>query len=397
MAVKKLAQRLSSVSAVGVEWARSLSREFPDILRMETAELNVLPPAAVWDAAAEALRRKLSHYSDFEGLPELRQAVASHLLRRTGVEYDPHDEVVVTAGASEANFLALMALLDPGDEALLPDPSYPNLEKTIRLLGGIPVRIPYREGEGWRLDLAAFSQALSPRCKMVVVVSPNNPTGTVLNFRELQNILDACRAEGLFLLFDAAFDGLVYNGAMPLIAQELQMTLLELRDQVLWTGGLAKTYALPSLRIGWLAGPEHVMRAVRTVLHPCLSVMANLPGQYAAAAALAAWTEWLTPVVVELRRRRDYLVAELNTIEGITCRVPEGGFFVFPNHERLEPDSYRFSEYLIRSAGISVSPGADYGTRGEGHVRMVFGALDTGQLEEAVHRLRSAARVYALG
>lgn len=394
MAPKKLAQRVLSVSPVGVEWARNLSREFPNVLSMETAELDIPPPAAAWSAAVEAFRRGLSQYGDFEGLPELRDAVAAHLLRRTGVQYDPRNEVVITAGASEANFLALMALLDPDDEAILPDPSYPNLEKAIRLLGGIPVRVPYIEEEGWRLDLRAFSQALSPRTKMVVVVSPNNPTGTVLNGCELRHILDACRAEGLFLLFDAAFDGLVYDSLVPLVPRELHSSLTELRDQLLWAGGLAKSYALPSLRIGWLAGPERVMRAVRTILHPCLSITANLAGQYAAVPALAAWTDWLTPVVAELERRRDYLVAELNAISGVNCRVPEGGFFVFPNHERLERDSYRFTEYLVRRAGISVSPGADYGARGEGHVRMVFGGLDMGRLEEAIRRLRCAVDWY---
>lgn len=394
MALKKLAQRVLSVSPVGVEWARNLSREFPNVLSMETAELDIPPPATAWSAAVGALRRGLSQYGDFEGLPELRDAVAAHLLRRTGVQYDPRNEVVITAGASEANFLALMALLDPNDEVVLPDPSYPNLEKAIRLLGGIPVRVPYVEEEGWRLDLRQFSQALGSRTKMVVVVSPNNPTGTVLNSSELRHILGACRAEGLFLLFDAAFDGLVYDSLVPLVPQELHSSLIELRDQLLWTGGLAKSYALPSLRIGWLAGPERVMRAVRTILHPCLSITANLAGQYAAVAALGALTDWLTPVVAELKRRRDYLVAELNTISGVNCRVPEGGFFLFPNHERLERDSYRFTEYLVRRAGISVSPGADYGARGEGHVRVVFGGLDIGRLEEAVRRLRCAVDGY---
>ncbi|MBC7339946.1 MAG: pyridoxal phosphate-dependent aminotransferase [Firmicutes bacterium] len=222
----------------------------------------------------------------------------------------------------------------------------------------------------------------------------NNPTGTELNGCELRHILYACRAEGLFLLFDAAFDGLVYDSLVPLVPRELHSSLTELRHQLLWAGGLAKSYALPSLRIGWLAGPGRVMRAVRTILHPCLSITANLAGQYAAVPALAAWTDWLTPVVAELERRRDYLVAELNAISGVNCRVPEGGFFVFPNHERLERDSYRFTEYLVRRAGISVSPGADYGARGEGHVRMVFGGLDMGRLEEAIRRLRCAVDWY---
>jgi aminotransferase len=383
----KVAHRIKSVLGKGtaVEWARNLAKGGEDLIHMEIAEPNFAPPVHIIEAAKQAIEKTKFPYTDFQGLIELREVIADYLETEIGVRYDPYSEILVTSGAAEAIYITIQGIVDPGDEVILLDPTYLTFEPCIMLAGGIVSRVPLIEESGWALDLETLREKAGPKTKAIIINSPNNPTGTVFNKVEIEQIAEIACREDAIVIFDMVFDKIIYDD----IKLENIAALPGMKDRTILIGGFSKIYSMSGLRVGWLAGNAEIISALTNSLHLYVSICASIVAQEAAIAALKGPQDWLKGWIREYQERRDILVQTLNAIPGIKCQIPKGGFFVFPNISAIEKDAYKFAQDLVKNAGIVVTPGSDYGPRGEGHVRMVFGAVSKAEVEECVKRLKA--------
>lgn len=383
----RLANRVIEVSGKGiaVEWARELAKDRKDLIRMETADSNFDPPAHIIEAAKQAIERKDFRYPDFRGLLKLREAISDYLEAETRVCYDPLSEILVTNGAAEAIYIAIQGLVNPGDEIILPDPTYLTFEPCVMLAGGKIKRVPLIEENGWRMNLEVLEEKISTRTKVIILTSPNNPTGTVFTKEELERIAELACKKDLFVIFDVVFNKIVYDE----VKMEYIVSFPEMKRRAVLIGGFSKVYSMSGFRVGWLASESEFVAKLANTLHLYTSICANTIAQEAAIAALRGPQDWLSERIRAYKERRDLLVQNLNLLPGIKCQLPQGGFFVFPDISAIEEDAYKFAQELVEKVGIVVTPGPDYGPRGRGHIRIVFGAVSMQEIEEALKRLET--------
>jgi len=381
-----IASRIAMLEGKGmaVEWARELAEGKKGLIRLETADPNFDTPPHIIEAARRALDRGHTHYTDFQGLLELREAIAEKLEAEAAVSYDPNAEILVTSGTAESIYIAIQGTINPGDEVILTDPTYLIFEPCVMLAGGIVVRVPLIEGAGWALDVRELRAKVGPRTKAIIINSPNNPTGTVFNRAELEQVAKVAMENDLIVLFDMLFDKIVFDGEK----MENVVSIPDMKARTILLGGFSKAYSMCGFRVGWLAADAELVSRLTNTLHLYVSICASSIAQEAAIAALRGPQGWLEEWVRSYQRRRDLLVNGLNSIDGIRCQVPRGGYFVFPDIYGIEKDAYRFAQRLIDEAGVVATPGSDYGPHGEGHVRMVFGSTSEDGIREAVRRMK---------
>lgn len=371
----------------GVEWIQRLARGRERLIRMEISEPSFPTPSHIVDAARQALDEGSTGYSDFQGMLELRQAVADKLQQEAGVAYDPETEVLITAGTAESNYIATQAVVDPGEEVLIADPTYLGFETYVLLAAGSPVAVPLVEENQWNLDLEALRHSLSPQTKAIMLNSPNNPTGTVFTREELSRVAEVAVDEDLWVIYDMLFDKMVYEGtAFANVA-----SLSGMKERTLLLGGWSKVYSMCGFRVGWVAAEAETIARLTKTLHLYVSICANPVSQRAALAALRGPDRWWQTWLRSYRRRRDWAVAALNDIPGISCQQPEGGFWVFPDMRGVEGDSYKLARDLLDEVGVVTCPGVDFGSKGEGHLRIVYGHTPMEALKEGVQRIRRFA------
>lgn len=383
-----IASRIAMLEGKGmaVEWARELAEGKEGLIRLETADPNFDTPPHIIEAARKALDRGHTHYTDFQGSPELRQAIAEKLEAEAGVTYDPDAEILVTSGTAESIYIATQGTIDPGDEVILTDPTYLIFEPNVMLAGGVVVRAPLVEEAGWALDVQALKAKVGPRTKAIIINSPNNPTGTVFSRAELEQLAEVGFENDLIVILDMLFDKLVFGGE----TMENVASVPGMKGRTVLLGGFSKVYSMCGFRVGWLAADAELVSWLTNTLHLYVSICANSIAQEAAIAALRGPQDWLQGWVASYQRRRDVLVEGLNHIDGIRCQLPQGGYFAFPDVSGIEKDAYEFARRLIDEAGVVVTPGPDYGPQGEGHVRMVFGSASEEEVREAVQRMKRA-------
>ena len=326
------------------------------------------PDFIVAAAVAAATEPKSHRYSPAAGQPALREAIAAKTLRDSGFEVEPH-QVLVTNGGKQALYNAFAALLDPGDEVLLPAPYWTTYPESIVLAGGTPVIVPTDETTGYRTNVAQLEEYVNERTKLLVFVSPSNPTGAVYSPAEVEAIGQWAADRGLWVVTDEIYEHLVYGDAefssMPALAPDLQ-------DRCVVVNGVAKTYAMTGWRVGWLIGPTDVVKAATNLQSHATSNVCNV----AQAAALAAVTGDLT-VVAEMRnafdRRRQLIVGMLNEIPGVDCPMPEGAFYAYPSvkgllhrdiNGRSASSTTELAEIILEEAEVAVVPGEAFGTPG---------------------------------
>lgn len=382
-----IASRIAMLEGKGiaVEWARELAEGKKDLIRLETADPNFDTPPHIIEAARRALDRGHTHYTDFQGLPELREAIAEKLEAEAGVSYNPDTEILVTSGTAESIYIAIQGTINPGDEVILTDPTYLIFEPCVMLAGGMVIRVPLVEGAGWTLDVEELRAKAGPRTRAIIINSPNNPTGTVFGRAELEQVAEVALENDLMVLFDMLFDKIVFDGEK----MENVVSIPDMKARTILLGGFSKVYSTCGFRVGWLAASAELVSRLTNTLHLYVSICASSVAQEAAIAALRGPQDWLKEWVCSYQRRRDLLVAGLNSVDGIRCQLPGGGYFVFPDISGIEKDAYKFAQRLIDEAGVVVTPGSDYGLHGEGHVRMVFGSTSEDEVREAVERMRS--------
>ncbi|MAT61421.1 MAG: aspartate aminotransferase [Micrococcales bacterium] len=346
------------------------------------------PDFIVAAAVAAATEPKSHRYSPAAGQPALREAIAAKTLRDSGFEVEPH-QVLVTNGGKQALYNAFAALLDPGDEVLLPAPYWTTYPESIVLAGGTPVIVPTDETTGYRTNVAQLEEYVNERTKLLVFVSPSNPTGAVYSPAEVEAIGQWAADRGLWVVTDEIYEHLVYGDAefssMPALAPDLQ-------DRCVVVNGVAKTYAMTGWRVGWLIGPTDVVKAATNLQSHATSNVCNV----AQAAALAAVTGDLT-VVAEMRnafdRRRQLIVGMLNEIPGVDCPMPEGAFYAYPSvkgllhrdiNGRSASSTTELAEIILEEAEVAVVPGEAFGT--PGYLRLSY-ALGDEDIQTGVARI----------
>src|SRR5256885_5771656 len=341
--------------------ARALEAKGRDIVHLEIGEPDFDTPPAIVAAGVAALERGETHYTPSAGVIELREAIARYLKERRGVLADP-GQVIVTPGAKPIMFYALLALLDEGDEAIYPDPGFPIYASMIDFAGARGVPLKLREENGFQPDLDELRRLVSPRTKVLVLNSPNNPTGGVLSRDAIRSIATIARERDLWVLADEIYGELVYDGEHRSIAVEEGMA-----ERTILLDGFSKTFAMTGWRLGYGVFPRALVEPVAKLVTNSVSCTATFV-QRAGTAALSSRPPEVDSMLAEFRQRRDAVVKGLNAVPGITCRVPHGAFYVFPNVRGLGlRSSSEVADRLLTEAGVATLTGTCFGAAGEGY------------------------------
>jgi aspartate/methionine/tyrosine aminotransferase len=382
--------RLGTESAFEVlARARALERQGREVIHLEIGEPDFDTPAHIREAAKRALDGGATHYGPSAGLPELREAIAKDVAATRGIDVRP-EEVVVTPGAKPIMYFVITALVDPGDEVIYPNPGFPIYESVINFVGGVPVPIPLREESGFGFDLDVFERKVSPRTRLIVVNSPQNPTGGVLEADQLGRIAEIALRHRIPVLADEIYKSFLYEGEFASITRFAGM-----KDLTIILDGFSKAYAMTGWRLGYGVMPvplaEHVTRLMVNS-NSCTASFTQLAG----IAALQGDQTPVAAMVAEFKRRRDVIVAGLNRLPGVSCRSPRGAFYVFPNISALRRPSSEVANALLQEAGVAVLGGSAFGEYGEGYLRLSY-ANSEANILKALERMRPVLARLASG
>jgi aspartate aminotransferase len=356
--------------------ARALEATGRRIIHLEIGEPDFATPPHIVEAAAKALRDGHTHYAPSPGIPELREACAAYLSRNRGLDIEPA-RVIVTPGAKPFLFFGVLATCDPGDEVIYPDPGFPIYESVIRWTGATPVPLPLVEERGFAFTAADLAERLTERTKLVILNSPANPTGGIVE-RSLNAEIGALFADhSCWILSDEVYSELLYDAEHDTIAAHeglLERTIL--------LDGFSKTFAMTGWRLGYAALPEALVEPITRLL--INSVSCTPPAlQLAGVAALTGPWDEVEAMRTEFRRRRDAVVAGLNALPGVSCVVPRGAFYAFPNVSRTGLAAKELADRLLDEAGVAVLAGTAFGEYGEGYLRVSY-ANSLENLEQAI-------------
>ena len=361
-------------------FAKALGRE-GDLIHLELGRPVEDTPRHIKDAAIAALNAGHVHYSDLQGLPELRAALAAKLRRENGIEASP-EEIVVTNGLTQASFAAFMAFLNPGDEVILLSPYYPQHVGKAELCGATPVVAPLDAAAGFTINAALIEPHVTPRTKMIALVNPCNPTGRVYSREELEALADLAIRHDLMVVSDEVYERITFDGQVHVsIASLPGMT-----ERTITMSAFTKAYAMDGWRLGWLHADAALIPGIMKITTSEVTHV-NTFIQHGALAALEGPPEVLEALVADDRARRDLVVARLNQMPGVTCASPEGTIYAWPDISGTGLTSQQAADRLLEEAGVVVEAGSFYGAGGEGHLRVCFGAEEPDRLEEAMDRM----------
>jgi aspartate aminotransferase len=382
----QLAARMSSIGTEtafeAAARARALEATGRSIIHLEIGEPDFDTPANVRDAAKRALDTGKTHYPPFPGIPELREAIAADSALRRGFAPDPAD-VFVTVGGKGVMYYAILALVDPGDEVIVPDPGYPIYESVTRFMGGVPVPIAIRQENDFRLDPDELATLVTERTRLIVINSPANPTGGVLTADDLQRIAAIAIERDVAVLSDEIYSRILYDGA-----EHTSIAALPgMRERTIVLDGFSKTWAMTGWRLGYGIVPESLRHGFGRLLINSVSGATTF-AQWGAVEAIAGPQDEVEAMVEEFRARRDLIVDGLNAIPGIRCLRPTGAFYVFPEISGTGLTGAELADRLLNEAGVSVLAGTAFGEVGVDHIRLSY-ANSRQNLEEALRRMRT--------
>jgi len=380
MNVAERMSRLGTESAFEVlARARALERLGKEIVHLEIGEPDFDTPVHIRDAAKRALDSGATHYGPAAGLPELREAIAKDIGATRNIPVTP-EEIVVTPGAKPIMYFVITALVNAGDEVIYPNPGFPIYESVINFVGGVPVPIPLREETGFGFDLEVLERKASARTKLIIINSPQNPTGGVLEVEQLGRIAEIAKTYRIPVLADEIYKSFLYEGEFASITRFPGM-----RDLVIILDGFSKAYAMTGWRLGYGVMPALLAEHVTRLMVNTNSCTASFT-QWAGIAALQGDQTPVAEMVAEFKRRRDIIVGGLNRLPGVSCRSPRGAFYVFPNVKALKRPSAEVAETLLTEAGVAVLGGTAFGEYGEGYLRLSY-ANSEANLEKALARM----------
>ena len=379
----RLAERMSRLGTETafevLNRARALERQGKDIIHLEIGEPDFDTPQNVIEAGVEAMRAGWTHYGPSAGYPELRQAIADEVGRSRGVEVAP-EEVVVVPGGKPIIFFSILALIDEGDEVIYPNPGFPIYESMIHYVGGRAVPVRLREEKDFTLDADELSHLISDQTKLIILNSPQNPTGGILTKRDIEQIAVAIGDRNIFVLSDEIYSRLIFEGRHHSIISEPGF-----KDRTILLDGFSKSYAMTGWRMGYGVMRADLAMQIARLMTNSNSCTASFT-QVAGIEALRGDQGSVDLMRLEFQRRRDMFVAGLNRIKGFSCRMPKGAFYVFPNVTATGWQSKRLADALLEEAGVACLSGTSFGEFGEGYLRFSV-ANSMENLQRALDRI----------
>jgi aspartate/methionine/tyrosine aminotransferase len=375
--------RLGTESAFEVlARARALETQGREIIHLEIGEPDFDTPSNIVQTGIEALRKGHTHYTPSAGIAELRTAVAQEVARTRDITVDPQ-EVVITPGAKPVMFFSLLALCQEGDEVIYPDPGFPIYESMINFVGAEPVSLRLREEDDFRIDRDGFPALLSPRTRLIILNSPQNPTGSVLGKEDLEVIAQGAVETQALVLSDEIYSRILYDGEHRSIA-----ALPGMKERTIILDGFSKTYAMTGWRLGYGVMPQELAEQMAKLMVNSTSCTAAFT-QWAGIEALIGPQDAVEEMVAAFRERRKVIVEGLNSIPGFRCRPPRGAFYAFPNIQGTGLGSVEMQDYLLERAGVATLAGTSFGAHGEGFLRLSY-ANSVPNIQEALQRIKEA-------
>jgi len=363
--------------------ARALEAQGKHIVHLEIGEPDFDTPANIRNAAKTALDKGYTHYGPSPGLPELRKTIAEYMTKHRGVQFNPN-QVVVTPGGKPIMFYTIMACVDPGDEVIYPNPGFPIYESVINFVGAKPVPLALKEEKGFRFDIADLKKLITAKTRMLILNSPQNPTGGILTIDDLKEIAGLAVKHDLIVLSDEIYSRIIYDG----FAHTSIVTFPGMPERTIILDGFSKTYAMTGWRLGFGVMPESLVPQISQLQINATSCTASF-SQIAAVEALVGPQEEVSRMVAEFKRRRDVIVDGLNAIPGVRCHKPLGAFYVFPNITAIGKPSKFLADYLLNEAGVAGLSGTAFGAFGEGYLRFSY-ANSVENIQIALDRVRAA-------
>jgi len=380
------AQRIDHLKAEGAYAVLARAQAFEakgrEIIHLEIGQPDFETYPHITLAGIRAIASGQTRYNPPSGVSSLRQALAEDAGQRRSVHFTS-EQVVIAPGTKPLLLLPMMALLEPGDEVIYPDPGFPSYSAAIGLVGAVPVPVPLIEERGYDLDLEAFDAALSPRTRMVLLNSPSNPTGGIHTPQTLAHVAEAARRRNLWVLSDEIYTRLVYDTNDREILSIASLPGMAQRTII--ADGFSKTYAMTGWRLGFGIMPEPLAAKLELLLTHSVGCTATFT-QFAGLEAVLGPQDQVDAVVAEFRRRRDLIVSGLNDLPGIRCPMPRGAFYAFPNVRAYGRSSDEIADHLLEGAGVAVLPGTAFGRNGEGYLRLSY-ANSTENIQEALDRM----------
>lgn len=376
-----LAPGAKTMRPSGIRKFFDLASDMPHCISLGVGEPDFKTPWSVRDAGIRSLEQGRTKYTANAGLKELRAEICRYLERRFDLKYDV-PQVLVTVGGSEAIDLAIRALVQPGDEVIIPEPCFVCYEPITQLTGGVPVHIATRAEDEFRLTAEQLKAAITPRTKLVIFPYPNNPTGAVMSVQDLEEIAAVLRDTNIMVLSDEIYSELTYG----LDRHVSFASIPGMAERTIVVNGFSKSYAMTGWRLGYATGPEPIIK-VMTKIHQSCIMSAPTTSQYAAITALRQCDDQIEMMRDEYNRRRRYVVKALNQM-GLTCFEPRGAFYVFPSIQVSGLSSEEFCERLLREKEVAIIPGDAFGASGEGYARISY-AYSVDHLQTAMQRIRA--------
>jgi aminotransferase len=386
MSRSRIATHVRDIPRSGIRDFFEIVQSMKEVISLGIGEPDFVTPWHIREAAVYSLEKGKTGYTSNLGSPRLRRSIAAYVGKHFSVEYNPHDEIIVTVGVSEAIDLALRALLNPGDEVLYHEPCYVSYSPSIQLAGGIPVPVATRAEEEFTLRVADLEKAVTPQTRVLMLNFPTNPTGAVMPLEELKKIAAFAVKHDLVVLTDEIYSELTYD-EMP---HHSIAALPGMKERTVFLHGFSKAFAMTGWRIGYACGPADIIEAMMKI-HQYSILCAPVMGQEAAIEALDRGARSVERMREEYRLRRNHIVSSLNEA-GIPCHLPKGAFYVFPDIRGTGLSSREFSLKLLEEQKVAVVPGTAFGPGGEGYVRCSYAtAMDqikiaTGRIAEFVRR-----------
>ncbi|MBI4455901.1 MAG: pyridoxal phosphate-dependent aminotransferase [Acidobacteria bacterium] len=377
-----LADRILNVQRSPFYSIMELAAKRGDCIYLQLGEPDFATPRHILEAAKKALDDGHTHYGPDRGIPELRQLIAEKIQKQCGVSYRWEDEILITAGGQAALHIAIMALANPGEEIIILLPHYPPYVVNAQLAGAKAVFVKLKKEEGFIPDPSAVERAITPKTKAIIILTPNNPTGSVYPEEPLRRILEIAKKRDIILISDEVYESLVYGG----VQHKSLISFPGAKDHVVHVNSFSKTYAMTGLRVGYLAASSdklvHLLK-----YHHTVNISANVPAQVACVTAMKGPQDCVEEMRQAYQKRRDMLVEMLNEIPGVHCDLPKGAFFAFADIRNLGVPSLDFVQYLVNEAGVVLTNGTGFDY--EGFVRVSYAAKPE-SIKQAMDRMKKA-------
>ena len=376
-----ISERAHDIPPSGIRKFFDLVLTMEDVISLGVGEPDFRTPWNICESSIYSIEQGVTSYTSNKGLLPLRETLSRHLREHYNLTYNSDDEIIITSGVSEGLDIAIRAIVDPGDEVLIAQPCYVSYAPCVTLAGGIPVPVECTESDHFKLNPDTLQEKLTPKTKVLMINFPNNPTGAVMNRKDLEAISDIVTDHDLLLISDEVYSELTYEGSHVATG-----TVGDLWQRTITLNGFSKAYAMTGWRVGYLCAPKDICDAALKI-HQYVMLCAPVMGQVGALEALRSAEEEKNSMVNEYRLRRNMFVSGLNRI-GISCHVPEGAFYAFPSVKGTGLSDVEFAERLLKEQRVAVVPGSVFGAGGDYHLRCAY-AVSRNKLSEALSRMET--------